>query len=387
MKYFLAFLLVSVLTAVPISAAQYKNFDYAAVCLLESDFEWENATKVFRTVVKIPAAGDYNLYLDMASQERNQVTLLIDGKELPSLELPGAGRKPGRFLRIKLAAGISLSSGGHEVEIRANAPWKKMTIKALLAEKVTIPHRWQLVWNEEFEQDGFPDPAKWRGEEGLLRNQEPQYYTIGRRENLQIKDGILRITAKREKWLNRFHDPNSKDWRKNRPDAEVTSAQIDTFYSAAWQYGKIEARIKVIAGTGRWPAFWTMGVTGRWPAQGELDIMEYFGKSNNRITQALHKAGIDGKDHAVQNWNIKTRDGSPMEGRFHLYSVIWDENKVEWFIDNRKTFEAIRQPGLPWCVDNPQYIILNHAVGSYSGKVPPEIDSMSFYIDYVRVYQ
>ena len=83
MKYFLAFLLVSVLTAVPISAAQYKNFDYAAVCLLESDFEWENATKVFRTVVKIPAAGDYNLYLDMASQERNQVTLLIDGKELP----------------------------------------------------------------------------------------------------------------------------------------------------------------------------------------------------------------------------------------------------------------------------------------------------------------
>ena len=156
-------------------------------------------------------------YLDMASQERNQVTLLIDGKELPSLELPGTGRKPGRFLRIKLAAGISLSSGGHEVEIRANAPWKKMTIKALLAEKVTIPHRWQLVWNEEFEQDGFPAPAKWRGEEGLLRNQEPQYYTR--------------------------------------------------------------------------------------------------------------------------------------------------------------------------CVDNPQYIILNHAVGSYSGKVPPEIDSMSFYIDYVRVYQ
>ena len=262
-----------------------------------------------------------------------------------------------------------------------------MTIKALLAEKVTAPHRWQMVWNDEFDRNGFPDGKKWRGEEGFLRNFEPQYYTIGRRENVSCRNGILTITARREKWNNRYYDPSSDKWQKNRREAEFTSAQLGTYNSGAWQYGKIEARIKVIAGSGRWPAFWTMGVTGGWPEQGEIDIMEYFGKSNNRITQALHKAGNDGKDLGVQDWNIKTRDGSPIEGRFHLYSAIWDENKVEWFIDNRKTFEAVCRPGEPWCVDNPQYIILNHALGSHSGEIPPDVDKMSFHIDYVRVYQ
>lgn len=106
-----------------------------------------------------------------------------------------------------------------------------------------------------------------------------------------------------------------------------------------------------------------------------------------RIWEAEFFETFPSKDHAVQDWNIKTKDGTPMEGRFHVYSVIWDENKVEWFIDNRKTFEAVRQPGEPWCADNPQYIILNHALGSYSGEIPPELNEASFYIDYVRVYQ
>ncbi|MGN1366973.1 MAG: glycoside hydrolase family 16 protein, partial [Victivallis vadensis] len=64
-----------------------------------------------------------------------------------------------------------------------------------------------------------------------------------------------------------------------------------------------------------------------------------------------------------------------------------DENKMEFFIDNRKTFEVMRNPEEPWCVDIPQYIILNHAVGRHSGPVPDDVSEMSFYVDYVRVYQ
>ncbi len=386
-KRILTLLLFSGVAAIVLPAVEYGKLDYAAVSIPGTDFKWEDAAQVFRTTLKIPAEGKYNLYFDMAAVERSSVKLQIDGKEIPSLDLPGTARTPGRFLRIKLTSAVPLAAGEHGVEVRAGNPFKGLTVKALLAEKVVTPHRWRLVWSEEFNEDGFPDESKWRGEEGFLRNQEPQYYTIGRKENISVKNGILTITARREKWKNQYYDPNSEDWRMNRPEAEFTSAQLDTFYSGAWQYGKIEARIKVIAGCGRWPAFWTMGVTGGWPEQGEIDIMEYFGKSNNRITQALHKAGNDGKDHAVQDWNIKTKDGTPMEGRFHVYSVIWDENKVEWFIDNRKTFEAVRKPGEPWCVDNPQYIILNHALGSYSGEIPPELNEASFYIDYVRVYQ
>ncbi len=387
MKMPFRMLIAGLLSFAWLSAAEYNGFQYAAVRQLPEPFHWNSASGELRAYVTVDAAGKYNLYLDMASQERSRVTLLIDGKDVPALELPGTARNPGRFLRIKLASGISLAAGQHEVVARAATPFKGVTVRALLVEKVTHPHRWQMVWNEEFDQDGFPDWEVWRSEEGLLRNREPQYYTIRRKENIAVRDGILTITARREKWPNRYYDPNSSDWRKNCPEAEFTSAHIDTYKSAAWQYGKIEARIKVVSGCGRWPAFWTMGVTGGWPEQGEIDIMEYFGKSNNRITQAVHKAGRNGRDLPVQNWNIKTMDGSPMEGCFHLFSIIWDENKIEWFIDNRKTFEVVRNPDEPWCVDNPQYLILNHALGSHSGEIPPDVDEMSFYVDYIRVYQ
>lgn len=387
MKFFLISALLAGLAATILPAAQYRNFDYAAVHCPEKDFEWDSAEKSFHAEIEVSATARYNLYLDMTSQGRNKVTLRVDGKEVPALELPQTARQGTRFLRIKLASSISLAAGRHSIEIQPQAPWRKVAVKALLAEKVTVPRRWQLVWSEEFDTDGFPNPSKWQGEEGLLRNEEPQYYTIGRKENIQVEGGILRITALREKWRNRFYDPDSTDWRKNRKEAEFTSAQIDTYNSGAWQYGKIEARIKLIAGSGRWPAFWTMGIAGGWPEQGEIDIMEFFGKSNNRVTQGLHRAGNDGQDHGVQDWNIKTRDGSPMEGRFHIFSVVWDENKMEFFIDNRKTFEVMRNPEEPWCVDTPQYIILNHAVGRHSGPVPDDVSEMSFYVDYVRVYQ
>ena len=41
----------------------------------------------------------------------------------------------------------------------------------------------KLVWADEFEYAGLPDPTKWSYETGFVRNREAQYYT---RERLQI---------------------------------------------------------------------------------------------------------------------------------------------------------------------------------------------------------
>ncbi|MEM7577518.1 MAG: hypothetical protein AAF328_08590 [Planctomycetota bacterium] len=36
---------------------------------------------------------------------------------------------------------------------------------------------YELVWNDEFDIDGLPDPTKWRFErEGFIRNNEDQWY-------------------------------------------------------------------------------------------------------------------------------------------------------------------------------------------------------------------
>ncbi|CAG0979186.1 Beta-glucanase [Anaerolineae bacterium] len=52
---------------------------------------------------------------------------------------------------------------------------------------------WKLVWADEFDQDGLPDPAKWSYEEGFVRNRELQYYTAGRTQNARVEGqaGVL----------------------------------------------------------------------------------------------------------------------------------------------------------------------------------------------------
>ena len=42
----------------------------------------------------------------------------------------------------------------------------------------------ELKWSDEFNYEGVPDPAKWSYEEGLVRNEEAQYYTKEREKNV-----------------------------------------------------------------------------------------------------------------------------------------------------------------------------------------------------------
>ncbi len=367
------------------------EFRYAA--RTENTPVWRADAKnsTYTQTLSLTKSGNYNLYLDVYTPERKNYQLLVNGEEVPSLALPRTGTQPDQARRIKTAAGVKLKSGENNIEYRFQSDNKPLIINGLMAEDTTRPFGWQLVWEDQFNEGSSPAEKNWRGEEGFLRNREVQYYTMNRPENIRVANGMLTITARRENWKNSMYQADSDDWRFNTPSAEFTSAEIDTYGKHAWQYGKIEARLKVTGGSGSWPAFWTMGENGPvdgWPAQGEIDIMEFFGKSNNRITQAAHFYSDKTGGHvAHQDWNIKTRDQTPIEDTFHVYSVIWDENKIEWFIDGAKTFEHVRDKEDRWCFESPQYIILNYAMGSHSGPVPAEFSSWDYVIDYVRVYQ
>ena len=67
-------------------------------------------------------------------------------------------------------------------------------ILSLLLLLIAVPlpaAEWKLVWSDEFDKPGQPDPAKWSYEEGFLRNNERQYYSRDRRENARVEDGML----------------------------------------------------------------------------------------------------------------------------------------------------------------------------------------------------
>jgi hypothetical protein len=62
----------------------------------------------------------------------------------------------------------------------------------------TAPQGWKLVWADEFNYRGHPDPAKWGYEEGYVRHNELQYYTVNRLENARVEDGNLLIELRKE---------------------------------------------------------------------------------------------------------------------------------------------------------------------------------------------
>ncbi|KAJ1453542.1 hypothetical protein M885DRAFT_274848 [Pelagophyceae sp. CCMP2097] len=65
--------------------------------------------------------------------------------------------------------------------------------------------KWELVWFDDFNYVGLPDPRRWGFQTSCNRwvhdstHQELQHYTAGRKENAWVQDGVLRITACRER--------------------------------------------------------------------------------------------------------------------------------------------------------------------------------------------
>ena len=235
---------------------------------------------------------------------------------------------------------------------------------------------WNLVWSDEFSQvnGSKPDPQKWGYDlgGGGWGNSELQYYT-DRTKNARIEDDHLIIEAHAESFGGRNY----------------TSARLLTQGKWDWQYGRFEARLKVPAGQGLWPAFWMLGSSIDeigWPFCGEIDIMEYVGRLPDEIFGTIHGPGYSGGDSFGQ-----IRPFPDVADEFHTFVVEWEEDEIRWYVDGDHYFTATPDGlnGLEWVFDAPQFILLNLAVGgNFGGPVSPSLNFPKQYlIDYVRVYE
>src|SRR6202035_2719519 len=78
---------------------------------------------------------------------------------------------------------------------------------------------------------------------------------------------------------------------------QYTSARLKTEGKFAIAYGRIEARIKLPAGQGIWPAFWMLGAgipKAGWPRSGEIDIMENIGREPSMVHGTVHGPDYSG---------------------------------------------------------------------------------------------
>ena len=253
---------------------------------------------------------------------------------------------------------------------------------------------WKLVWSDEFNQSGLPDPARWNYEVGMLRNNERQFYTRARKENARVEDGKLIIEARKEHWSESSSD-QSKAGSRRKPGgrtAEYTSASLTTQGKAAWTYGRIEVRAKLPAARGTWPAFWALGKNIHevgWPACGEIDIMEFVGYEPGVVHANIHTKKYNHSAKTGKGDQISIPDASEA---FHVYAVEWDDEKMDFFVDKHKyfTYRNEKTGTAAWPYDKEQYLILNLAIGGAWGGQKGIDDSrfpQQYIIDYVRVYQ
>lgn len=258
------------------------------------------------------------------------------------------------------------------------------------APSASAPPGYELVWADEFSQDGWPDPRHWTYERGFVRNQELQWYQA---DNALVKNGFLIIEARKEPRPNPLFERGSTDWRRNREQAEFTSASLTTRGLHSWRYGRFEMRARIDVRAGMWPAFWTVGDAGRWPGSGEIDIMEYY--RGNLLANA---AWADASGKAV--WDDSRKPVAELGGdtwsrEFHIWRMDWDENEIRIYVDSTLLNttdlraaangggEAGRNP-----LQQPHHIILNLAIGGTNGGDPSATKFPGrFEIDYVRVYR
>lgn len=254
---------------------------------------------------------------------------------------------------------------------------------------------WKLVWQDEFDYEGYPNPDKWGYDEWPARkvNDEDQTYTK-RLKNARVENGHLIIEAHKEKFNN----------------AEYSSARLNTLGKMDFLYGRVEVKAKLPAGQGTWSAIWMLpsdpykysttckpgedwqgsATCDAWPNSGEIDIMEHVGYDMNNIHGTVHT-----KAYYWANWEQRkgSVEGQTVESDFHVYALEWTPETITIFFNDTPYFIYFNEGTgwEAWPFDHAYNLILNLAIGGMWGRAGGSIDDSIFpvrmEVDYVRIYQ
>jgi beta-glucanase (GH16 family) len=254
-----------------------------------------------------------------------------------------------------------------------------------------------LVWSDEFSNsttgNTLPDAKVWAydtGNSGFGNHELETYCASG--SNTAPCDstnpnayadtsGILHIVAL-------------------RPSTGVyTSARMKSQGLFSFQYGRIEARLKIPEGQGMWPAFWLLGnniTVNPWPACGELDVMEHIDGNDPPANVGATPPGYDWIAGSVHGTGLNGSTQFHPSGfdptQWHTYGMTWTKGKIEYYVDDPTspyaTYTPSTQAGTWPFDDGPQFVILNLAVG---GDWPGNPDGTTVFpselqVDYIRIY-
>ncbi|MFK8102588.1 MAG: family 16 glycosylhydrolase [Saprospiraceae bacterium] len=230
----------------------------------------------------------------------------------------------------------------------------------------------QLIWQDEF--NSSQDLSEfWTFETGNngWGNNELQFYL---KENTYLQENHLVIEARKE----------------NHGGSLYTSSRMISKDKFDFQYGRVDIRAVLPYGQGIWPALWMLGdniFTAGWPQCGEIDIMEVVGHQPNTLHGTAHWSN-QGGSHSYVGGSTTLATGS-FSDQFHVFSIIWREDKIEWLLDDQPYYELAITANEFSEFHNNFFLIFNVAIG---GNWPGNPDASTVFpqyllVDYIRVFQ
>ncbi len=217
-----------------------------------------------------------------------------------------------------------------------------------------------LVWSDEFEGATL-DTAKWtwRTDSKNLSTQKP--------ENVIVKDGLLRLTLKKE-----------AAGGKNYTGAGIISRP-------AFKYGYYEARIKMPAGDGWHNSFWLMkhdgsGTTDSQEASQGIDVAQ-----NDSIDHQSYTVGLNKYNPLpTETLGYQRLPSSDLTTDFHIFGCEFTSATAKFFLDGKlvQTVDAARIP-------HGEMNVWFSSIASHLGGTPRVDDSalpQEAQCDYIRVY-
>ena len=246
------------------------------------------------------------------------------------------------------------------------------------------------VWEDNFDTPGGVNPTNWHHQTQIIipgvgwANGEEQHYTDRIENSFVDTSGNLNIVAKGETW-------SDQGLTK-----QYTSARLNSKF--AFTYGRVDVRAKLPNNNGTWPAIWTLGKNiyepgtywhssygdSPWPSCGEIDIMEHGLGALNHVSGSLHTNSSSGS--TVNTLGIEVSD---VNANYHVYSMNWSPDQITFLVDGVGfyTYNPSNKNDNTWPFYEDQFILLNLAMGGYSGTIDSNFTQASMIVDYVRVYQ
>jgi Glycosyl hydrolases family 16 len=205
------------------------------------------------------------------------------------------------------------------------------------------------------------------------------------KENLVVKDGVLKLIVKKEKFKTR-----GIPWM---PDTSILNDKIVNLrewdYSNAvlfskkkYKYGIYECKFKSPAEVGTWPAFWIYTVA----PNKEIDMFEGKGERNRDVHIDIH-------NKPYSSWfGGWIRLDKPLSERFATVRAHWDSNLVMLYLNNQMVSHYFGKINVEGNLITNNTIVSRKISDDQLGQFLYPMDSTTQFpnemvVDYIRIWE